>query len=808
MGPVRLPRSLVVFVALAAVAASCGVSTVTFPSVLPTNGQQSVILADDGTTVLTTVSGDEDREPVTLDRIPVILQNAVVAIEDERFWDHNGIDPRGILRAAKVNGSSGGVNQGGSTITQQLVRALLLTPKRTFQRKIEEASLALQMERSYSKKYILEEYLNTIYLGNHAYGVQVASKTYFGHAIDDPTQPLSLPDAALLAAILNGPGVYDPYRHPDNAVHRRNLVLEKMAQLGYITSAQETAAKAAPLGVVPLGTGTATQQTYPAPHFVDEVKRFIRTNKAFGDTPADRNNLLDNGGLRIYTTIDLPMQAQAEQAVKQVYPNQARAITDPRKDPDVGLVALDPHTGYVKAMVGGYNFFDTNNAIHSYAQVNLADSGRQVGSTFKPIALAAALSNGISMNDTYPSPAATVIRIPGYPAWSVSGDPLGTASLTQCVIHSANTCFANLVADKRVLPPRVTEYAAKMGIDTTHGFQTVPSEVLGTNNTTVLQMTGAYDTFANDGVFVPPVLVTRVVRADGTVVYQNEHDQRKVLEPTQAASITSALEGVLTSGTAAGRGIGRPAAGKTGTTQGNTDAWFIGYTPQLVTGVWTGYATPLPSKRGAIGRLRQLPGVGAKMAAPVWQAFMKLALANVPPEDFPNPSTTSPGSTTTTVPKGNTEIFQLESGTPKLVSMPALTPGNTNDAAAKTKRQGLHLKRINVAGPAGTLPGQVLAQSPAAGSKVPAGSEVTIEATAGNPPPTAPIPDVTGQDAATAQATLTAGGWTVTAVTPTPPPAGFVLSNGQPPASGQVWQIIPAVGTVSPDGTVQLSVTP
>jgi penicillin-binding protein 1A len=687
------------------------------------------------------------------------------------------------------------------------VRAVLLTPKRTFQRKIEEASLALQMERSYSKQYILEQYLNTIYFGNRAYGVQVASQTYFGVGVDDPAHPLSLSQCALLAAILNGPTVFDPYKHADLALKRRNLVLEKMGQLGYISPSQEATAKADPIGVVPKGSGTASPQTYPAAHFVDEVKRFIRTNKAFGATEADRDDLLANGGLRIYTTVDLTMQAQAEAAVKQVYPDQARAITDPRKDPDVGLVALDPRTGYVKAMVGGYNFFDTNNAIHSYAQVNLADSGRQVGSTFKPIALAAALSNGIKITDVYPAPGSTVIKIPNYTPWSVSGDALGRATLKECVIQSANTCFANLVADKRVLPPRITQYATMMGIDTTHGFDTVPSEVLGTNNNTVLQMTGAYDTFDNNGIFVPPVLVTKVVRADGSVVYQNTHTQRKVLEPEQAAAITDALEGVLTSGTAAGRGIDRPAAGKTGTTQGNTDAWFIGYTPQLVTGVWTGYATPLPTKRGAIGRLRQLPGVGAKMAAPVWQAFMKTALAGVPPTGFTTPTGATPGSTTTTVPKGNTQIFQLEAGAPKLVSMPALAPGNTNDAAAKAKRQGLHLRRVDEASP-GTLPGTVLAQSPAAGSKVPIGSDITIEATPGNPPPTAPIPDLLGQAGAAAQATLTAGGWTVTSISAAPPPAGFLLASGVAPVSGQVWAMSPAIGSVSPDGNVALGVVP
>jgi penicillin-binding protein 1A len=806
------PRCTAVLVALVVMAASCGAGTRTIPTVIPANGQRSSIFAADGT-LITTLSGDENREPVSLDHIPPLLQNAVVAIEDERFWEHDGVDLRGIARAARANNEAGGVSQGGSTITQQYVRAALLTPERTLERKLEEASLALQLERTYSKEYILEQYLNTIFFGNRAYGVQVASRTYFGHPVDDPAHPLTLPEAALLAAILNGPSVYDPYRKPHNALTRRNLVLEKMAQLGYITAAQRTAAASAPLGLVPKGS-EGPSQTYPAAHFVEQVKRFIRSDPHFGRTEAERNDLLLNGGLKIYTTLDLKTQVQAEAAVKQVYPDQARAISDSRKDPDVGLVALDPHTGYVRAMVGGYDYFDTDNAIHSYAQVNLATSGRQVGSTFKPIALAAALTNGIEMSDVYPSPGSTVIHIPGYAPWSVKGDALGRASLTQCTIHSANTCFANLMADKRVLPPRVTAYAHAMGIDTDDNFDTVPSEVLGTNNSTVLEMTAAYDTFANNGVFVPPVMVTKVVRADGSVVFQDQHEQRKILEPSQAHAITTALEGVLVSGTAHGRGIGRPAAGKTGTTQGNTDAWFVGYTPQLVTGVWTGYATPRSTRQGVIGRLRTLPGPGATMAAPVWQAFMKMAMADLPPLDFTEPdSSTVPGApTTSALPKANDDIFDLPRTTPRLVTMPALTPGDTDEAVARARRVGLRVRRVDVDSP-GTLRGQVLTQSPAAGSKVPSGSEVVVEATPGDPPPKDPLPDVTGKTAAEAQDILTKGGWTVK-LNLAAAPSGYLLKSadpavpGKPPVSGQVWLLTPGVGAVSPDGNVVVAVQP
>lgn len=789
---------------LASTLAACGSGNRTIPSVLPSNGRRSQILASDGT-VITELAGDEQRETISLDRIPVLIQNAVVAIEDERFWDHNGVDPKAVLRAARSNTESEGVAQGGSTITQQYVKIALLSPERTMQRKLEEANLALQMERSFSKRYILEQYLNTIYFGNRAYGVQVASLTYFGKPVDDPERPITLAEAALLAAVINAPGLYDPYKKPEAAVRRRNLVLEKMAELGYISESQRAEAEATPLQLTPRSSDLP-QARYPAAHFVEEVKRFIRTDPRFGRTEAERSNLLLNGGLRISTTIDLGMQAAAEASAREIYPNQARAITDPKKSPDVALVAIDPRTGWVRAMVGGYDYFDTDNQIHSYAQVNLATSGRQVGSTFKPIALAAALTNGIKMSDTFAAPGSTTIRLAGYPPWTVSGEALGRASLTQCTIHSANTCFANLVADKRVLPPRVTEYAAMMGIDTEHNFATVPSEVLGTNNTSVLEMTGAYGTFANNGTFVPPVLVTKVVAADGSVIYQHQHSQRRVIPPEAARDITSALEGVLTSGTAAGRGIGRPAAGKTGTTQGNTDAWFIGYTPSLVVGVWTGYATPLPSGKRTIGRLRTLPGVGAQMAAPVWASFMKKVTAGTPPEEFTLGASPGPVITTTTLPKANTRIFETEKVGPTLVTMPSLVPGDTREAQAKLRRLGLRLKRVDVTAE-GALPGQVLVQSPGAGAKVPVGSEVVVEATPGEPPPKEPIPNLAGQLAADAVAALRKGGWTPT-TTVTPPPPGFLLPSGLPPTSGQVWGFSPGAGTVTPDGTVLLSVTP
>jgi penicillin-binding protein 1A len=306
-------------------------------------------------------------------------------------------------------------------------------------------------------------------------------------------------------------------------------------------------------------------------------------------------------------------------------------------------------------------------------------------------------------------------------------------------------------------------------------------------------------------------MVTKVVRADGTVLFQHQHNQTKVIEAAAADQITAALEGVLERGTAAGRGIDRPAAGKTGTTQENTDAWFIGYTPDLVTGVWTGYV-PRNGKR------RVLPGAGARMAAPVWQAFMKAALADLPPTPFQRGGDpAAPTTTTTTIPPGNTEIFELAEQRTE-VAMPTLTGGTTTAAASKARRAGLVLRRVDISVP-GALPGQVLAQSPGPGAKIPRGAEVVIEATPGSPPPTVPLPDVIGRMASEAVASMKRTGWGVTQTVqaapagfllPAPPPTDPALPPpvGVPPVSGQIWQMAPAAGTVVPDGKVTVYVQP
>ena len=760
------------------------------------------IYAADGTLIVE-VAQEERRETLALDEIPQIAQNAVIAIEDERFWEHNGIDPRGLFRALTRTSGAGEATQGGSTITQQYVKNTFLSPEQTLRRKVEEANLALQLERTHTKEFILEQYLNTSFFGNRSYGIQEASKGYFGKPVSEVTAA----EAALLAGLLQSPTRFNPYINLDGAVTRRNTVLAKMRQLGYITDDEYEWSINSPVNLVDASTAAAGGR-YEAAHFVDEVKKFILNDPRFGETPEERNALLTTGGLSIHTTLHLNLQRLADADVTAVYPNQNRGFRDRRKDPDVGLVAIDPSTGYVRAMVGGYDYFDTNAEVHPYAQYNLAvGKGRQAGSTFKPIVTATAFANGVPQNATFSAPGSATIRVAGHPPWKVRGHGLGgAASLTECMVHSANTCFANLIADSRVGVERTTAMAASMGIDTTYvpatentparGFRPVLSMALGANDTTVLDMAEAYTVFANRGLHVPATMVTKVVDSNGTVLFQHQRTQDKVLEAADADEITRQLQAVLERGTAKGRGIDRPAAGKTGTTQDETDAWFVGYTPQLVTAVWTGYSQSTTRKVGS---------TGATAAAPVWQRFMKDALAEVPPTDF-DFTIRSSATTTTTIAPTNTEIFEFE-GTTETVTMPALNGLNIDQATSRARSAGLTLRRINVDTPPNTGPGMVLNQAPASGSQVSKGATITVEATAGSPAPTRPVPNIVGLPLNDAAAQLRSAGFSVSHEV-VAAPADVVMGDGLAPLPGIVWSVTPAVGTVSIDGKLTLHVQP
>ncbi len=703
--------------ALAVVAAGCGTARDAPPIALPENAQPSAIYDANGT--LITVLAEENRQNVALEQVPRTLQDAVVAIEDARFWTHNGVDPRAVARAAGANAAAGGVAEGGSTITQQYVKNALLTPEQTLGRKVEEATTALALERSYSKQLILELYLNTIYLGNGAYGVAAAAQEYFGVPVED----LTLEQSAMIAGVIQAPSRHDPRTDPEAAVERRNLVLERMREQQLITRAQEERAAAQPLVLAP-ESPNPTLQRYPAPHFVDEVKAWLlNSSDALGESTAERREALLRGGLRIDTTIDLGLQAKAEEAIRDVLPGQG---SDPRT-PDAALVSIDPRSGQVKAMVGGYDYFGT----HSYRQTNLAaGAGRQTGSAFKPIVMAAALENGVDPSKLFDAPSSAVLQIPGG-IWRVKGGGIGAGTMAECTVVSSNTCYANIMLDDAVGPERSVEMAQRLGVVSTE-VEPNPAIVLGANNATVQDMASVYATFANDGVRVPPVFVTKITGPDGEVLYQHAHSQTRAMSSDNVRQIAPALEGVIQRGTGRSAGIGRPAGGKTGSAQNNTDAWFCGYTQQLSTAVWVGFAEPRANSSGQRQLVSMSPPntritvYGGTYPAQIWANFMRSALEDVEPTPLMDPATTPVAPTT--LPEPNREFVEPMQADEEVV-VPDVAGLDSSTAADRLERAGLSSERVVVTS-ASAQPGSVLTQSPTAGSSVRRGSTVWIEVTA------------------------------------------------------------------------------
>lgn len=706
---------------LGVIATSCGAEFRAAPAVyLPTNAEPSVILASDGT-LLTTIQ-DENRVAVSIEQIPRFVQDAVIAVEDERFWTHNGVDIRAIVRAASSNAGAGTVAEGGSTITQQYVKLAFLTPEQSFERKLEEATLAMAIERSYSKQLILELYLNTIFLGNRAYGIGAASREYFGVDVSD----LTIAQGALLAAVIQAPSRHDPRKNPDGAMERRDLVLRLMYQQDYITEIQYNEALATPLELAPSSVRTE-QQRYLAPHFVEEVRKWLLYDTdLLGDSPEERRAVLVGGGLRIETTIDLALQAQAEESISNILANQG---TDPRM-PDAALVSIEPATGFIRAMVGGYDYFGS----HSYSQVNLAvGTGRQTGSSYKPIVMAAALDAGVSATQRFPSPQSASFRV-GNDTWRVSGGRgIGSGTMAQCTVVSSNTCYANIILDEQVGAERSVEMAYKLGIRSTT-VEPHPATVLGSNNATVADMANVYATIANDGLRTPLAYVTKITGADGSVIYQHQLSQERALSPEAAREIIPALEGVIygTGGTGSRGRIDRPAAGKTGSAQRNTDAWFVGFTRELSTAVWVGFAEPRENSDGSRSLVpMQSPNTritvgGGTYPTQIWADFMRNALEGIEPQPLINELRVPPP--TTTVPPPNADA-SAPVPNPVWVDVPDVEGITSSRARQLLQQRGLTVRTVTATTTA-VAPGYVYGQSPRSGTAVVEGSDVWIEVSA------------------------------------------------------------------------------
>ena len=568
-------------------------------------GENSFVFAADGS-LLGSIPSSRNRQPLQLRDMSTWMPKATVAIEDRRFYQHGGLDYKGILRAAVTDIEKGTFAQGGSTITQQLVRNLYIgNDQRTLQRKLREACLALRLAASWPKNRILATYLNQVYYGNHAYGIEAAAQTYFSRS----ASRLTLAQSALLAGLPQAPSIYDPFDQPKVAKTRRNDVLAAMYASRYISFARYARAARRPLGLKPGSIYTRIRQPYFFSYVEDQLVA------AFGASK------VRSGGLRVRTTIDPRLQNSAELAMKN--------ILRTKTDPSAALVAIDPRTGKIRAMA-----VDVPSG--ERLQFNLASQGhRQAGSAFKPFTLAAAIGEGISLSSTFNGPPSLLITDPrcstNFQPWDVSNsadESAGTMSLMDATAASVNTIFAQLVV--KVGPDAVVRAAHRMGI--VSPLQAVCSITLGTQPVSPLEMTSAYGTIAAHGVRHSPESLEVVRGANGKVLGQALPAGYRVMPANDADLITAALQGVVTHGTGTAAAIGRPVAGKTGTAENYQDAWFCGYTPQLVTCVWVGY----PHGEVSMQFIEGYPAVfGGTIPASIWRDFMSQAVANMPVQDFP-----------------------------------------------------------------------------------------------------------------------------------------------------------------------------
>lgn len=553
--------------------------------------------------LITTVHATENRLPVKLSQVPKDLQNAFIATEDNRFYSHHGVDPIGIMRAIWVNIAHDGVAEGGSTITQQLARNAFLTQDRTLKRKIMEAMLAIRIEQYYTKQEILEMYLNQIYFGQGAYGVQAAAHVYFGKNVQD----LDLAQSAMLAGLPQSPNYYSPLTNYKAGKARQAVVLGQMVKYDYIDQATADKAKDEDLGL--REKSEAAHSDNNASYFIDYVISEIA--EKYGDDAVYKD------GLKIYTTIDMKAQDAAVQAMH----NLPNFYTDDKglTQPQGALIAINPHNGYIVAMVGGRGDDSFNRAV-------LAE--RQPGSAFKPFVYLAAIQDGMTPGTVMDD---KKIEFNGWSPKNYEGTYSGQMTLHYALQHSVNTIAVQL-ADA-VGMRKVLNLASSLGITTLDDSKDNNlAAALGglTNGVKPIDMAVAYGTLANGGVKVKPVAITKIVDRNGQVVEENSTEEQRVVDPKYAYVITNMLESVMSGGTGGGASIGRPAAGKTGTTDESKDAWFVGYTPDLIAAVWMGDDYGIETLDGI---------TGGTVPAVIWRDFMSQALnaMEIPASDFTVP---------------------------------------------------------------------------------------------------------------------------------------------------------------------------
>jgi len=627
---------------------------------LPDLSRVSRVYAKNGE-LLAELHDGRNSEPVPIEQVPELVKMAMLAAEDKGFYLHHGVSFPAIASAALDNFRSGS-SRGGSTITQQIVKNVFVGDEVTIERKIKEAFIAAELERLYDKDEILEFYMNSVYFGSGAYGVNTAAQEFYDKHMDQ----LTLDEAATIAVLVRNPTFYDPRRRPDNVLGRRNDVIDTMLEEDWITAAQAERAKARPLGVI-----EHLERPRQAEHINAEVLRQLldptnrefdflgttreeRTVSVFG-CPADDTSCTGGGGLIIQTTIDLGLQQAANELLLRWLPfypydenlNLCTRIfpTTPVEQlttyaeanscaPTGALTMVDNNTGEVVVMASGLPY--------EREQFDLAVQGRRnPGSAFKPFGLVAALENGLTLGNTFSGASPMILTCPsicsddGSNNWTVSnaGSSAGRVTLEQATSSSINTVYAQL--SLRVGPEKIVEVAHRMGI--TSPLPAVPSIVLGTGAVSTLEMASAFSSFATNGVWAEPHVIDRILDENGEVLYEHQVEHEQVILPAIAAAVRRPLTVVPTAqGTAERANIGRPQGGKTGTHQEYRDAWFVGFVPQYSTAVWVGYERDqIPLRNVTIHGDRYDRVFGGSVPAPIWAEFMRIVLEGVEPLEFP-----------------------------------------------------------------------------------------------------------------------------------------------------------------------------
>jgi len=603
---------------------------------------RSYVYAADGS-LLATLREEQNRAPVPLADLPEHVVGAVLAVEDANFWEHKGVNVRATVRALLSNVESGATTQGGSTITQQLVKQSVLSSEQTFDRKTREVFLAVRLEEQMEKEEILERYLNTIYFGNHAYGIQAAAETYFGRSAAE----LDVGQAALLAGLIRDPIDYNPFAYPDVAQERRRIALGRMVAEGMITREEADLHQQAPLPTEPI-------QYTPPPddYFVEEVKQALLADPRLGETATERFDAVFRGGLHIETTLDPALQMQAEAARNDTLarfslPDQPALFVagthtvGPKVGQEaIGTVAsasVEPSTGAVRAMIGGPRFSEEY-------KFNLATQGyRQPGSSFKTFVLLELLEQGFSPQDTMSGRGPCRFKIPGveevYEVQNFGNSRGGTASIESLTLSSSNCGYVRLGQIAGI--DQVTELAGELGVRTRNASNEIVdldpsifSTPLGTQEVTPLAMAGAYAAIANDGYYHPPYFVQRVLDRDGNVLVEHRDQGRRVFSVQTAQVAADILKKNVLSGTGtAARVPGHDVGGKTGTAQDFSNAWFAGFSKQLSTAVWMG------AMEGNVpmARVGGRNVTGGSYPASIFGQLYRAALADDEPQPFATP---------------------------------------------------------------------------------------------------------------------------------------------------------------------------